>query len=757
MFRTSNSDFIQKCGLDAYFFLRYLRLLLKIFIPLAMVILPILLPLNAVGGRGSNFATGQRFGRNETAWADVNGLDELAWGNVHPDKNNRYWAHLILAVGVVVYTCWVFFDELRGYIRLRQAYLTSPQHRLRASATTVLVTAIPRKWCTAEALDGLYDVFPGGIRNIWINRNFDELNEKVQMRNKLALQLESAETELIKKAKKAHVKKIEAEAKKAGKTQSKEEKLAQKKQQDDQAEAMASTDGVSSGNPHQVRHTLDEALNEESEGSSRDHSPEREKKNVVEQGIEAVGHGFVSIGKTVFGGLRSVGKEVDGRLTTQGGFVATDGQMDGVDHRHEDLEPERPVRDAALPQGHSRPASSEDTRHQSPQHGVSAVDFTRGTTREDLPQTRPAQTQSNMAQPAEAGDQGPNNRSNPPTFKLDSAADPNRTTQGQANGGHQQAGGLSLPKNKFQSWRQNRKNIYNIPSPTPHGYEEDEFPLSTPSPISPGANPQATINGSGSEVTPNKAEVGTKPKFHIPFFGKKNNDGRHKPKEVYPPAYDESLDEDEYGEPTWKKYLKQKDRPTMRLPIFGWTWMISLPLLGKKVDAIYYCRKEVARLNLEIEQDQREPEKFPLMNSAFIQFNHQVAAHMACQSISHHIPNQMAPRMVEISPDDVIWDNMSITWWERYIRTAVVIAAVGGLIIGWAFPVAFTGLLSQVSYLTAHYPWLGWLSRAPTWILSIIQGILPQLLLALLLLILPIVLRLLAKNQVFVSQPIREW
>ena len=56
--------------------------------------------------------------------------------------------------------------------------------------------------------------------------------------------------------------------------------------------------------------------------------------------------------------------------------------------------------------------------------------------------------------------------------------------------------------------------------------------------------------------------------------------------------------------------------------------MISLPLLGQKVDTIDYCRREVARLNLEIEDDQKHPDRYPIMNSAFVQFNHQVAAHM---------------------------------------------------------------------------------------------------------------------------------
>ena len=327
VFRTSNSDFIQKCGLDAYFFLRYLRTLLKIFVPLALVILPILLPLNAVHGRGDGFATG--IYSNSTAYSTVAGLDQLAGGNVHPKKNHRYWGHLILAVFVIIYTCFVFFDELRGYIRLRQAYLTSPQHRLRASATTVLVTAIPRKWCTFEALNGLYDVFPGGIRNIWINRDFDELNDKVKRRDKLARALEGAETSLIRNAKKAHLKKMKKEAKKPGKKENKEEVLRRQRLAEDQGVALAETGGISAGDPHQVRHTIGEALDLSSGEPSREQSPARLPKKplvpipIVGEGLEAVGHGLGNIGKTVFGGLRKVGKDVDDRLENTSGF-ATD-------------------------------------------------------------------------------------------------------------------------------------------------------------------------------------------------------------------------------------------------------------------------------------------------------------------------------------------------------------------------------------------------------------------------------------------------
>lgn len=155
MFETATSDFISKSGLDAYFFLRYLLMLLKIFVIIALAIIPILIPINYIGGKGGK---------------DVQGLDRLAWSNITPKNTQRYWAHLLLALTLIIVFCYMFYDEMRKYIRMRQAYLTSPQHRLRASATTVLVSAIPNSWLTIQRLVELYDVFPGGIRNVWINR-----------------------------------------------------------------------------------------------------------------------------------------------------------------------------------------------------------------------------------------------------------------------------------------------------------------------------------------------------------------------------------------------------------------------------------------------------------------------------------------------------------------------------------------------------------------------------------------------------------
>ena len=196
----------------------------------------------------------------------------------------------------------------------------------------------------------------------------------------------------------------------------------------------------------------------------------------------------------------------------------------------------------------------------------------------------------------------------------------------------------------------------------------------------------------------------------------------------------------------WSKISTGGNRPLMRLPVRD--WMPALPLLGQKVDVIDYCRKEIARLNVEIEKDQLLPHKFPLLDSAFIQFKRPVDAHIVGQSVAYHKPYQCRPQQVDISPAAVVWKHISVRWWERYLRTLLVVAAIVALIVGWAVPIAFTGFLSQLSSLTTVMPWL---IHIPSWLVGVIQGVIPQTLLLTLMLLLPSVIRQLTQHQGFAS------
>ncbi|KPA35179.1 hypothetical protein FLAG1_12151, partial [Fusarium langsethiae] len=57
LWRTSDQEIIRKCGIDAYLFLRYLKILIVIFLPIACLTISILVPLNYIGGRGRELNT----------------------------------------------------------------------------------------------------------------------------------------------------------------------------------------------------------------------------------------------------------------------------------------------------------------------------------------------------------------------------------------------------------------------------------------------------------------------------------------------------------------------------------------------------------------------------------------------------------------------------------------------------------------------------------------------------------------------------
>ena len=77
---------------------------------------------------------------------------------------------------------------------------------------------------------------------------------------------------------------------------------------------------------------------------------------------------------------------------------------------------------------------------------------------------------------------------------------------------------------------------------------------------------------------------------------------------------------------------------------------------------------------------------YPPLNSAFVLFHNQAAAHIAAQVLAHHEPYRMAEREIGVAPADVIWGNLGLNPYERKLRQVASIAATIGLIIGWAFP-----------------------------------------------------------------------
>ncbi|EPQ57465.1 DUF221-domain-containing protein, partial [Gloeophyllum trabeum ATCC 11539] len=434
LYKADYRDILRVNGLDAYFFVHYLRMMVRILLPIWFFSWVILLPVTSVNSQVAKHS----------------GLDRFVFGNVAPDRQSRYWAHLVLAW---LFTGWVLYNirkELRYYVKMRHCHLADKAYASSAQAKTLLITGVPEDHLSEKCLTDLLSHFPGGVRKVWLNRDLKDLPDKFDSLLKAYATLESAETSLIRTAMKLRIKALKIEGK-------------------------------------------------QSKGRSR--------------------------------------------------------------------------------------SMSEDT----------AVDPIRANA------------------DAEAG--------------LDLAE-------------------KLVPKNK---------------------------------------------------------------------------------------------------------------RPTHRLgPNF---LPFSVPFVGKTVDSIDWARDEIVQLTADIEKgrsmvlhdhsdshiDKTSAMAYPPLNSVFVLFETQVAAHLAKAALLHHQPYAMAERHLDICKEDVIWNNLGMNPYSKSVRTAVSWAATAGLILFWAIPVAFVGAVSNIHSLCATASWLAWICRLPSVVVGIIQGILPPALLAVLSLLLPVVLRLLAR------------
>lgn len=168
------------------------------------------------------------------------------------------------------------------------------------------------------------------------------------------------------------------------------------------------------------------------------------------------------------------------------------------------------------------------------------------------------------------------------------------------------------------------------------------------------------------------------------------------------------------------------------------------------MDTIDWARGELKTLIPAVDKMQASHRNHEgkLLNSCFVEFETVAHAQAAYQSLTHHQALHMAPRFVGVTPGEVIWKNLRIKWWERVIRRIVVISTVCAMIIFWAIPVAAVGAIANINKLeqTSTFGWLRYIfDPMPAAIRGVITGLLPTVLLAVLMSLVPIILRLLFK------------
>ncbi|WBW71706.1 calcium ion transmembrane transporter [Schizosaccharomyces osmophilus] len=181
-----------------------------------------------------------------------------------------------------------------------------------------------------------------------------------------------------------------------------------------------------------------------------------------------------------------------------------------------------------------------------------------------------------------------------------------------------------------------------------------------------------------------------------------------------------------------------KKRPTHRLTF----------LIGKKVDTIDYCRDEIAKLNKEIDELQTRAEDQKKVGSVILEFPTQSELQMAYQAFLYS-PKfrrwRLGRVLLNVNPDEIIWNNLTLSTPERYARRFAANSVLTVMIIFWAIPVAVVGCISNINFLTSKVHFLRFIDNMPPKLMGIITGILPTVAYAVLMSLVPPFIKFMGK------------
>lgn len=167
---------IQHAGPDGYFFLRFLFEFGFLCVLGCIITWPILFPINATNSN------------------HLKGLNILTFANVK--NKNRYFAHVFISW--ILFGCAVFliYRELVYYVTFRHALQSTPLYDSLLSSRVLLLTETPSSLLQEAELRSY---FPSAT-NVWYARDYEELEEKVKERTKLAGKYEGALNKVLTKA-----------------------------------------------------------------------------------------------------------------------------------------------------------------------------------------------------------------------------------------------------------------------------------------------------------------------------------------------------------------------------------------------------------------------------------------------------------------------------------------------------------------------------------------------------------------------------
>ncbi|KAH7108378.1 DUF221-domain-containing protein [Auriculariales sp. MPI-PUGE-AT-0066] len=161
-------------GLDAYFFVRFCKVMMIVLLPSWVLTWVILMPVSA---------TKPNLGQV--------GLNIFTIGNV--GNENRLIAHMLVAVVIIFWTLFVLYREFMHWAGTRLAYLASSAYAQDPRSRSVMLTNIP---ASANASEDALRQFIGtpAPETVWLVRKLKPIEKLVEERDKEVARIEKGVT-----------------------------------------------------------------------------------------------------------------------------------------------------------------------------------------------------------------------------------------------------------------------------------------------------------------------------------------------------------------------------------------------------------------------------------------------------------------------------------------------------------------------------------------------------------------------------------
>jgi calcium permeable stress-gated cation channel len=177
LFRTQEAELLDKVGLDAVTYLRFLRLLRWLFTCIALLTCAILIPINVM---------------YNLRFVPSTDRDVLSMLTIRDVAGSWLFIHVAASYAITLLVCIFVHYHWKAVLQLRYDWFRSPEYIQAFYARTLLIRRVPKKYHTDE---GLREVFEGlqipyPTTSVHIGRKVGKLPELIEYHNAIVREFE---------------------------------------------------------------------------------------------------------------------------------------------------------------------------------------------------------------------------------------------------------------------------------------------------------------------------------------------------------------------------------------------------------------------------------------------------------------------------------------------------------------------------------------------------------------------------------------